>query len=243
MERDHRRGYLELIRPAAPFTSPLRLLSDSFRLFGSHFGFIAAVTLLVYAPGHLLYQLAASVLEVPSTGVLSIVALNVVDLALSSLAIPAIVYGLLREPAVWPALGWGRRQWMRMLRQQLLVDVTVILYGTLLIVPGLVAAVRLAFVPVVIAVEGDHAAQPLERSRELAKGRMWRIVGVLLPLAVLDGAANYLLLGRIGGIDNARMLFILAECGIAIISQVSTVAALLMYAGAVETLQKKTAKL
>jgi hypothetical protein len=72
---------------------------------------------------------------------------------------------------------------------------------------------------------------------------MWRIVGVLLPLALLDGAANYLLLGRIGGIDNARILFALAECGIAIVSQLGTVATLLMYLGSVEPPQKKTAKL
>ena len=230
---------------AARFASPLRLLADTFRLFASRFAFIATVTLLIYLPGHLLYQLAASVLDVPSTGILSLVALNAVDLALSSLAIPAIVHGLVRgDPAIGPALRWAQQLWMRMLGQQLLVDVTVILYGTLLIVPGLIAAVRLALVPVIIAVEGDRAVQPLEQSRELAKGRMWRITGVLLPLALLDGVANYLLLGRIGGIDNARILFTLAECGIAVAGQLSTIAALLMYLGIVEPPpQKKTAKL
>lgn len=234
---------MELATRAARFTSPLRLLAATFSLFGARIGFIATVTLLVYLPGHLLYQLAASALEIPSNGIPSVLLLTIVDLILSSLAIPAVVHGLLRKPAVGPALAWGRRQWMRTLGKQILVDVTVILYGLLLIVPGLLAAIRLAFVPVIIAVEGDRAIQPLERSRELAKGRMWRIVGVLLPLALLDGAANYLLLGRIGGVDNARILFTLAECGIAIVGQTSTVAALLMYLGIVEIPQKKTAKL
>jgi hypothetical protein len=243
MDRDLRRGYLELQTPSPRFVSPLRLLEGAFRLFGSRFGFLAKMTLLVYLPGHLLYQLAAAALEIPSSGILSIVLLTLVDLVLSSLAIPSIVYGLVREPSVGAAIAWGRRQWMRTLGKQILVDVTVLLYGLLLIVPGLIMMVRLAFVPVIVAVEGDRAAQPMERSRELANGRMWRMVGVLLPLALVDGAANYVLLGRIGGIDNARFLFALAETGIALASQLTTVAWLLMYLGIVEVPQKKTAKL
>lgn len=243
MDRDSRRGYLELHTPAPRFVSPVRLLVDALRLFGARFGFLAKVTLLVYLPGHLLYQAAASAFEIPSSGILSILLLTLVDLVLSSLAIPSVVYGLVREPSIAPALAWGRRQWMRMLGRQVLVDITVLLYGLLLIVPGLIMMVRLAFVPVIVAVEGDRAAQPMERSRELANGRMWRMVGVLLPLALLDGAANYLLLGRIGGIDNARFLFALAETGIALASQLTTVAWLRMYLGIVEAPQKKTAKL
>lgn len=245
MDRDLRRGYLEFVSPAARFHSPLRLLADALRLFGSRFSFIASVTLLVYVPGHLLYQAAAATLGVPASGILSILILNVVDLILSSLAIPAVVYGLVRAPDLSAALRWGRRQWLRTLGMQALVDVTVLLYGALLIVPGLIMMVRLALVPVIVAIEGDRATRPLERSRELSKGRMWRIVGVLLPLALVDGAANFVLLGRISGVDNARLMFTAAECGLAIVSQLTTVATLLVYLGVVEPVQvhKKTAKL
>jgi hypothetical protein len=57
---------------------------------------------VVYAPGHLIYQLTAATFEIPSSGILSILLLNLVDLVLSSLAIPAIVHGLLRGPAMRP---------------------------------------------------------------------------------------------------------------------------------------------
>src|SRR5262249_34191587 len=120
-----------------------------------------------------------------------------------------------------------------------------ILYGALLIIPGLIAMVRLAFVPAIVAVEGEHETTPLERSRELARGRTWRIAVVLLPLALIDLAANFLLLGKIKDVDSSRVLFIPAEVGIAIVGQLSTVAVLLMYLGLTEPRapQRKTAKL
>ncbi|MBS1856348.1 MAG: hypothetical protein JST11_13360 [Acidobacteria bacterium] len=235
MDRDFRRGYLEITSPAARFDSPLRLLDATFRLFASRLGFIAGLTLLVYLPGHLLYQFAAAALDIPSNGILSFALMEAADLVLSSLAIPAIVYGLLRDSATMRhALSWGRRQWMRTLTRQVLVEVTVLLYGALLIVPGLIAMVRLALVPVIVAVEADRQAQPLPRSRDLARGRMWRIVAVLFPLGLLDLAANFLLLGRITGIEQARVIFALAETGLAIVSQLTTVATLLIYLGCIE---------
>jgi hypothetical protein len=235
MDRDFRRGYLEITPPAARFDSPLRLLGATFRLFGSRFGFIAAVSLLVYLPGHLLYQFAASALGIPSNGILSFALMEVADLVLSSLAIPAIVYGLVRDSAATgDALRWGRRLWMRTLTRQVLVEITVLLYGALLIVPGLVAMVRLALVPVVVAVEGDRQPQPLERSRGLARGRMWRMIAVLFPLGLVDLAANFLLLGRIAGVDQARVIFAFAESGLAVVSQLTTVATLLLYLGCIE---------
>ena len=72
---------------------------------------------------------------------------------------------------------------------------------------------------------------------------MWRIAGVLLPLALVDLAASFLLLGRINGVDHARLLFIVAECGLAIVSQLTTVATLLIYLGLAAPAQRNTAKL
>lgn len=243
MDRELRTGYLEPRRLAPPASSALSILGATLRIFGQNLGFIASILLIIYLPGHLIYQIAAAAFEIPSNGVLSILLLDAVDLVLSSIAIPAIVYGLVCTPAIGPALRWSRRQWGRMLRQQTLADITVLLYGALLIVPGVIAMVKLAFVPVVVAVEGDRSVRPLERSRELSKGQFWRIAGVLLPLSLMDGAAGFLLLGRISGVDNARVFFSLAECGLAIVGQLSTVATLLLYLDAIPAVQKNTAKL
>lgn len=235
MDRDHRRGYLEITSFSARFDSPLRLLADTFRLFLARFGFLAGVTLLVYLPGHLLYQFAAATFAIPSNGILSFILLEALDLLLSSLAIPAIVYGLVRtrSDGIGAALRWGRRQWMRTLGTQVLVEITVLLYGALLIVPGLIAMMRLALAPVIVAIEADREAHPLERSRALSRGRLWRLAAVLVPLGLVDLGANFLLLARITGVDHARVAFAAAESGLAVVGQLTTIAALLMYRGLV----------
>ena len=220
-------------------------MADTFRLFRTRFGFLAAITLLVYLPAHLIYQFAAATIGIPSNGILSFALLEALDLVLSSLAIPAIVYGLVRtrSTGVAAALRWGRRQWMRTLGKQILVEITVLLYGALLIIPGVIAMMRLALVPVIVAIEGDREAQPLERSRALSRGRLWRLAAVLLPLGLIDLAFNFLLLDRISGVDSARLLFAAAESALAVVGQLTTIATLLMYLGLVDPPQKKTAKL
>lgn len=237
MDREFRRGYLEVETAAPRFGSPLNLLADSLRLYLARLGLIVPVTLLVYLPGHLLYQLATSAMEVPSNGILSILLMEVLDIVLAALVTPALVYGLVhqRQAGLGECLRWGGRQWMRTLGQQMLVEVTVLLYGALLIVPGIIAMMRLAFVAVVVAIEGDRQGRPLDRSRQIAKGHLWRIFGVVLPLTILDLAANFLLLDHLPTVDSARVLFALAESVLAVITQLGTVATLLMYLGLIET--------
>ena len=242
MERDFRRGYLEIDFPPAPFVSPLRLLADAVRLWVSKLGFLDQRDLLVYLPGHLLFQFAAYLFDIPSGGMLSAFLLMALDLILSSLAVPAVVYGLVRKagsPSVWDALRWGRRQWMRILGNQVKVEITVILYGALLVVPGIVAMVRLSFVPLIIAIEGGRQPEPFARSRSLADGRFWRIFLVLLPIGILDLAGNFLLLDRIPKVDDARIFFAIAESLLAIAGQLGTAAALLMYLGIAEPARRK----
>ena len=244
MNRELRRGYLEIETTAPRFGSPLSLLADSVRLYLARLGLIVSITVLVYLPGHLLYQFGAAAMEVPSNGVLSIVLMEVLDIVLAALVTPALVYGLVHRQRV--ALGecmrWGSRQWMRTLRQQMLVEVTVLLYGALLIVPGIIAMMRLAFVAVIVAIEGDRQDRPLERSRQLAKSHLWRIFGVFLPLTMLDLAANFLLLDHVPTVDTARVLFAVAETGLAVITQLGTVASLLMYLGLIEVPRRQPGK-
>src|SRR5437764_177127 len=134
MDRDSRHGYLEIDLRPAPFVSPIRLLTDSVRLWAANLGFLAGVTLLVYLPGHLLFQLATYLLDLPSGGVTSLVMLEALDIILGALAVPAVVYGLVRKTpgtSIRDALRWGRRQWMRTLGNEVQVEITVMLYGAL----------------------------------------------------------------------------------------------------------------
>ncbi len=244
MDRDFRQGYLEIDFPCEPFASPLPLLRDSVRVFFSNLPFLAAATLVVYLPGKLATQFLCYLLDIPFAGLLSYFVLDVSDLLLSALVVPAIVFGLVhrfrtgRAPALGESLRWGRRQWFKTLANQIKVEITIALWGALLVIPGVVAMVRLTFVDVVVAVEADLERDVLRRSTRLAQGRRWRIFFVLLPMLVLNLAA-FLVLDRVG-VATSRVAFALADSILAVAGQLANVAALLMYLG---TVQKRVTKL
>jgi hypothetical protein len=246
MDRDFRKGYLEIDFSAQPFTSPLPLLRDSVRVFFANLPFLAAATLVIYLPGKLATQFLCYLLDVPFEGVLSYFVLEVSDLLLGALVVPAIVYGLVQRfrtghpPGLAESLRWGRRQWLKTLANKIKVEVTITLWGALLVVPGIVAMVRLIFVDVIVAVDADLEHDVLGRSRKLAQGRRWRIFFVLLPMLILDLAAMFLVLDRVQGVTHSRAAFAIADSVLAVAGQLTTVAALLMYLG---TAQKRVTKL
>jgi hypothetical protein len=246
MDRDFRQGYIEVDFPTASFDSPLTLLRDAIRVFFANLGFVASATLVIYLPGKLALQLGCYLLDVPSDGLISYVLQGVSDLLLGALVVPALVYGLVQRfrtgqvAALGDSLRWGRRQWLKTLANMIKVEITITLWGALLLIPGIVAMVRLIFADVIVAVEADLENDVLRRSRTLAEGRRWRIFFVLLPLLILDLAAMFLVLDRVQGVTQSRIAFAIADSVLAVGAQLTTVAALLMYLG---TVQKRVTKL
>ena len=246
MDRDFRRGYLEIDFPTQPFASPLPLLRDSIRVFFADLPFLAAATTVIYVPGKLATQFLCYLLDVPFEGVLSYFFLLISDLLLSALVVPAIVYGLFHRfrkgqpPLLAESLRWGRRQWLKTLANKIKVEITITLWGALLLIPGIVAMVRLIFVDLIVAIDADLEHDVLSRSRKLAQGRRWRIFFVLLPMLILDLAAMFLVLDRVQAVTHSRAAFAIADSVLAVGVQLTTVAALLMYLG---TAQKRVTKL
>jgi hypothetical protein len=246
MDRDFRKGHIEIDFRTEPFDSPLPLLRDSIRVFFANLPFLASATLVIYLPGKLTTQFLCYLLDIPFAGLLSYFVLEISDLLLSALVVPAIVYGLVhrfrtgRPAAVGESLRWGRRQWVKTLANKIKVEITVTLWGALLVIPGIVAMVRLIFADVIVAVEADLEDEVLGRSKKLAQGRRWRIFFVLLPLLTLDLAAMFLVLDRVQGVTHSRVAFAIADSVLAVGGQLTTVAVLLMYLG---TVQKRVTKL
>jgi hypothetical protein len=239
MDRDFRTGRIEIDFPAEPFASAPTLLARSAVVFFSNLQFLAAITLVVYLPAKLAIQFASYVLDVPTSGILSYIFLEVSDLVLGALAVPAVIYGLVerfrgRRAPMAECLRWGRRAWARMLWNQFKVDITITLWGALLIVPGILAMVRLIFVEPVVAIEGDSAADPLERSRGLTRGRRWRIFFVIAPLAIGELVGSFLALHWLEDAMRSRALLAVGDSLLSVGGQWTTVAALLMYLGTVE---------
>jgi hypothetical protein len=239
MDRAFRQGHLEIDFPTEPFHSAFRLLVRSAVLFFANLRFLAAITLLVYLPGKLALQFVLYVLDVPTSGMVSYLALDLSDLFLGALVIPAVIYGLVakfrngRTAPLLESLRWGRRQWAKTLWNMFKVEVTVALWAALLLIPGLVAMVRLIFTDVIVAIEADRETEVLARSRALSKGHGWRIFLVLLPLMAAGLVGTFLVLGAFEDAAYSRVVMALADSVLSVGGQWTTVAVLLMYLGVV----------
>lgn len=94
----------------------------------------------------------------------------------------------------------------------LLVALLVGVGSVLLLVPGIAAAVYLAFAGTVIVVEGTPVVHALPRSVELVRGHWWRtfwqflVLGLVLPVAMAAGAGLALgigiAMGALGGLTR-----------------------------------------
>lgn len=215
---------------AQPFDSAPRLLARSARVFLGNLPFLATVTLAVFVPGKLLFQLAAWLLDIPPEGIASYLLMDFSDLVLGSLAIPAAIYGLASRKGVGASLRRGRKLWARMFWTRVKVEVTVALWTLLLFVPGLVAMVKLAVTEPVVVLE-EREPEPLDRSRELTEGRRWRVFFVIAPLLLLDFGGSIAVLSALPGVAHSRWMLAAADSAMAVVNMWTTVAGLLMYLG------------
>lgn len=76
----------------------------------------------------------------------------------------------------------------------ILTTIVTLLGLVLLIIPGIIAIVRLTFAPVALVVEGHRGSAALRRSWRLTKGFFWRTVGAL----VLSGLIAAIVSGILG---------------------------------------------
>lgn len=83
------------------------------------------------------------------------------------------------------------RRSFKMLATSMMTNL-IILGGTvLLIIPGVILALRFALVDPVVVLEGTAGSQARQRSTQLTQGRRWRIAGTM----VLSGLVTILLMG------------------------------------------------
>lgn len=235
MERDFRKGYVEIDFAVEPFGSPLRVLWRSLRMFLENLAFIAAATLAVFLPGKLLLQGLCAALDISPDGVLGYMLMTASDLLLSAWAVPAVIFGMAmrmrtgRPAPLGESLRWGRRQWGKALWNMFQVQVTVLLYALLLFVPGIMAFVRLSLVDPIVALEADQRSDVLDRSKRLTEGHRWRIFAVVLPLGVLDLVMGFVVLNAVEKAANSRFLLAIADSVLAVTSHWMTLALLLVY--------------
>jgi hypothetical protein len=109
------------------------------------------------------------------------------------------------------------------------------------VIPGLVAMVKLIFTDAIVAIEADRETEVLQRSRDLSRGRRWRIFFVLVPLMAADLAGSYLILSALHGAAYSRVVIALADSALSVGGQWTTVVVLLMYLGVAVPVTRATA--
>jgi hypothetical protein len=232
-------AHIQIDFPTQLFDSVLGLLFRSARVFFGNLPFLAAVTLVVFLPGKLALALGCYVVDIPTDGILSYLLMDSSDLVLSALVIPAVIYGLVekfrtgRTAPLAESLRWGRRQWGKTLWNKFKVEITVTLWGALLLVPGVVAMVKLIFTDALVAIEADRETDVLQASRVLSQGHRWRIFFVLLPMMILDLAGTFVVLARLQGLTHSRIALALVDSAFSVGGQWTTVIVLLLYLGLV----------
>src|ERR1051326_3356317 len=151
-----RKGYIDIDFPAQPFSSIGTILLRGTRLFFSNLPFLTWVTVAVALPTKLLLQFVCYLADLPSDGWASYLVMDVADLVFSALVMPAAIYGVVMnlrtgKPAPFgEAFRWGWRQWAKSLWNRFKVEITIMLWGALLIVPGIVAMVKLVFTDAIV---------------------------------------------------------------------------------------------
>lgn len=234
MDRAFRRGHLEIDFATPPFDSVGGVLLRATRLFLGSLPFVASIALAVFLPGKLLLQLLCWFLDFPAEGVASYIANDLGDLILSALVMPALVFGLIvklrkgKTGGFGESLRWGRRQWGKSLWNRFKVEITIMLWSALLIIPGLVVMVKLIFTDPIVAVEADRESEVLQRSRELAAGNLWRIFLAILPALPLSLAHMY---AALRSLQYSRWLMVPIDSLFCVLDQWMTVVVLLLYLG------------
>jgi len=157
-----------------------------------------------------------SIGEPPSTHfeVTTAVMFGLLIAAVSLLVVPLVTGAMVRavadtyvgqRPAVGGAYGYALRVIWSLLLVALLQALVVCVGFVLLIIPGVIFAVRLIFATSALVVEGVRGRAALRRSWELSRGSFWRIVGTMLVVGIL--------LGIVAGVFQLPLFFFLLVLG------------------------------
>lgn len=214
---------------APGFGAATPLLAESLRVYFRNLPFIAVVTLAAAGPAKFLAQGLLHTAGYPPDGLAAWLAMDLTDLLFGALAAPAIIYGVReRETGAAEALRRAVRVWPRLAWNNFKVEITVTLYGALLVVPGVIAFIRLFVVPPVVVLEPAEPF-PMERSRHLTAGRRGKIFVVLLPLLLMELLAYVVLFGALEPAGLSWFTLAAADCVLAVASQWALIASLLVY--------------
>ena len=173
---------------------PIRLLSESWKFYRTH---LITLLKLIIAPLLLtLILVGIAAVIVFATGgrqlsflIPALIAAAVFAVIISLLGRTSLIQFIVHPESysglfslyksIWPILG-------KFLLTQALAGLFILLGLVLLIIPGLILAVRYLFVPFVVLAEGKSGKAALTQSSQYVKGKFWGIVGRSLFIGLLS---------------------------------------------------------
>lgn len=121
-----------------------------------------------------------------------------IDTIFGPLCVGAVIYALdrrwqNRQVGYIESMRVGFRCWGRLFITTLIADLLVGLSCLLLVVPGIILALKYALIGMAVVLEGRSGDSARSRSTHLMRGRMWGVFGIVV-------VAYGLLLGIVGGL-------------------------------------------
>jgi hypothetical protein len=207
--------------------------SEAFRLLGRNLWLYAAIILTVWIPGNILIEYVVGNAEsaVPMTFLVS----SWVSAIFGPIYVGALIFALFRIKSGQPvtygeAIAVGFKKWGVFFLARLAAGILILLGLALLIVPGLILAVRYSLLDEAVILENKGPLESKSRSVELTAGRRWKIFGaaalfciVYMFISVVMGA-----IFGLAGLDS-MLVNVILSCVLDIISFVLYIVMFLFY--------------
>jgi hypothetical protein len=177
----------------------LAILDDALRLFGRHFLLLAALVLTVWLPAHAAMETAVHALHWTENFRAQLQLTSIVGAVLDPLVTGAVIYVVYASKMGYgfryrAAFAAGVACWGRVFTTRLVTGLLIVCGTLLLVVPGVVLALRWALIDAAVVLEGLEGGEARRRSTELSEGRRLRILwtglgtwtGLLFCIALLE---------------------------------------------------------
>jgi hypothetical protein len=192
-------GSVSAMSPVLTLLRPLtvgELLDEAFDLYRRSCRLFFGIAVLLYAPlGMLIVVGAGSTGSQALANVLSVMAGLLTTCALASAAMERI-HGRLISIAGAYRRGMGRI--LRLLSGTIVGGLALFAGILLLVIPGIIVALWMQLLAPVAVGENRGGVRALERCRWLAAGQLWRLVAIMLGLALVVLIFNLAILGMVG---------------------------------------------
>jgi len=163
----------------------LAILDEALQIFGRRFWLIAAIVLTVWLPGNIAMEIAVRALHWTDNATVQFQLNGIVGAVLDPLVTAALIFVTFASKLGYAysyrqAMATGVRRWPSLFATRLGTGFLLLGGFVLLLVPGILLALRWALIDPVVVLEGIDGGVARRRSSELTQGRRRRILGIAL---------------------------------------------------------------